>query len=134
MTHHDHKRAQLRARIVDVMTQPAFDGASQKQIADAVGIHPKTLRNYLTEELWEQIKTKRLEVVTRTLDQQVAAIDRAILDKALNGDLQAAKLVYARWDMLRAERGENTPASLNEIEAELKRLEDEISALERKTA
>lgn len=128
------RMARRRAKVLAVMTDPAFDGATQQAIADAVGISRRTLREYLTQELWREIKSKRLEVVTRTLEEHLEDVDKAVLEKAKQGDLTAARLVYARWDKLRAADvklvRQDIPASLEEINAELRQLKQDIEQLD----
>lgn len=117
-------RIKVRNTIIKIMTNPAYEGMPQSQIAALVGIHVRTLRDYLTEELWDEIKSRRLEVVGTELD----IIDKAIYRKAAQGDIQAAKLIYARWDRQRQQQ-ETDPTqdmTLEELDAEIKRLQREL--------
>ncbi len=113
-------RVSLRNEIIKVMTNPAFDGCTQKEIASIVGVHPRTIRDYLTPELWDEIKTQRLAVVGNELD----LIDKAVYRRAAEGDIQAAKLLYSRWEALQREKGlDNTQAlTPQELDAEIEDL------------
>lgn len=83
-----------RARIIELLTNQVLDGSPQAEIATEAGISERTLYNYLTPEVWAEIRHLRLQVMHCSL----SLVDRAIFYKASHGDVQAAKLIYARWD------------------------------------
>lgn len=116
-------------RIISVMTDPAYDGLSQKEVAAKAGIHVQTLKRYLTDEVWEDIKKLRLNVVMETLEQ----VDRAVYAKAMRGDVSAAKLLYARWqEEQKREKDQKAvkKRTLVELNVEIERLKEEIDELE----
>jgi predicted transcriptional regulator len=116
----------LRERIVETMSNPLFDGATQKEIAAELGISIRTLQNYLTEHLWAEVKERRLHIVNNV----VGLLDKALLKKALKGDVAAAKVLYDRWDKLKKRQKADPPLSLNELNAQIAELRAEIAALE----
>lgn len=118
----------IKNKIVEVMTNPANDGVAQAGIAEKVGVSVRTLRNYLTDELWDKIRTLRLDVMSNAL----ADVDRAVFAKAIKGDISAAKIIYSRWEQLQAE-DESTvhdPETLEDIEQEIATIKKEILMLE----
>ncbi|MDD9911558.1 MAG: hypothetical protein OXR68_01425 [Alphaproteobacteria bacterium] len=123
------KIERIQGDIIRVMTNPEFDGATQKQLAKAVGITPQTLKKYLTPEVWAEVKQRRLHIVHAA----VGDVDRAVLAKALQGNLTAARLIYKRWDKLQEElkTDKKMPTTLEEIDGELEQLRTEVALLEK---
>ena len=118
----------IRDRIITMMTNPACEGMSQRQIAAEVGVSPRTVRNYLTQEVWQEIKTRRLRLVHDAL----TVVDDVLLKKALDGDIQAAKVLYSRWDKLKRQEDDALALeglSVEELDAEIQRMEAEIRTL-----
>jgi transcriptional regulator with XRE-family HTH domain len=116
----------LKLKIIELLTDPENDGLSQAEIAQKAGVSERTVRNYLIPEVWEDIRQRRIEVMAKSLSM----VDRAIFAKAISGDISAAKLIYARWDVfqkLNADTDEINPA---EIDLEIQRLTKEIQQLE----
>lgn len=116
----------LRERIIETMSSPLFDGARQKEIAQELNISTRTLQNYLTEPLWEEIRERRLHVIHHA----VGMLDKALLKKALQGDVAAAKVLYGRWDKLEKNKKATPPPSLRELNAQIVKLRTEIAAME----
>lgn len=117
-------------RVLDVMTHPENDGASQEKLAQQANVSTRTLRNYLTPETWEDIRKLRLRVVKDALN----IVDQAMYAKAIKGDTTAARLIYSRWEDMR-EAAEDLPTdlpkTLEEIEQELSNLKHQINELEK---
>ncbi|MFZ2620552.1 MAG: hypothetical protein WAX89_06720, partial [Alphaproteobacteria bacterium] len=88
----------IKERVMQAMTNPMMEGHTQADVAAEVGIHPRTLHNYLTPEVCEEIRQRRLLVMSDAM----GAVDRAVLAKALKGDMTAAKLIYTRWEQEKA--------------------------------
>lgn len=116
-----------RSRIIELLTNPEYDGVTQAEIATEAGISERTLRNYLTSDLWEEVRQLRLEVMYKSL----ALVDRAIFNKASLGDIHAAKLIYARWDNIKdvLPAGHNIH-NLTELDSAIAGLEQRINDLE----
>lgn len=114
--------------LIDLLTNPDNDGKTQAEIAQLAGICERTVRNYLTPEVWEEIRRIRLAVMARAL----AIVDRALFAKAANGDVSAAKLIYSRWDENKAVLEDLRPWAdeLRDIDQELTHLQQEIASLE----
>ena len=121
-----------RLKILQIMTNPAHEGKTQKALAKLVGVDRTTLSNYLTDAMWEDIEKLRLDVVTRQLEM----VDKAVYAKAIQGDLTAAKLIYGRWQNLEEthkksiEDETEMEQGLKEADEEIKRLRTEIRQLE----
>lgn len=84
----------IKQELITILTNPEYDGLSQKEIAEKVGVCRETVYRYLTAEFWAEVRRLRLEVISKSL----AMVDRALFEKAAKGDVQAAKLIYSRWD------------------------------------
>lgn len=123
-------RPQILANIYAVMARPDTDGMTLTALAKEIGIDRKTLKNYLTDEVWDEIKRRRIAALA---DEEILALDKAIYARALAGDLKAAKLIYERWDSVRAaekvaaevvgEEPEVLATALAELRAEIEVLE-----------
>lgn len=104
----------LRARIITVMSGP--EGIiSHREVAANLGISMRTLRDYLTPEVCDEIAIVKKGVV----GQRIEDVDRAMMAQAVSGNVAAARLVYMRI----AQRGQIGPLpTLEEMEEELRRL------------
>lgn len=117
----------IRNRLVELLTDPDYDGMTQVALAAEAGIGERTLRNYLTPELWEEVRQLRLQIMFRSL----ALVDRAIFYKATQGDIHAAKLIYTRWDDIKSilPTGANLH-SLGALDEAITHIEQRIDDLE----
>ncbi|MEC8466735.1 MAG: hypothetical protein VXY83_00105 [Pseudomonadota bacterium] len=117
----------LKEKIVDILCTPEHEGKTQKALAQLVGISARTLQNYLTPEVMNEVRKGRLLV----MGQSLQLIDRAVYRKALDGDMTAARIIYNRWDQLRDSEkpAEQHPLTEKE-EQELQRLEKQVQELE----
>ena len=118
----------LKQKVIDVMTNPLHDGMQQKEIAQKVGVSTRTIRNYLTDEVWEEIRRRRLDVIR----QQLSRIDEAIFIKAMQGDVPAAKLIYMRWNELQkmSPQEDDADQDLNSVNREIESLKQQIAYYE----
>ena len=120
----------IRQRVVEVMTKPENDGLSQIELAQKADVTARTLRNYLTPELWEEVRKLRLTVVKDAL----AVVDQAMYAKAIKGDTTAARLLYTRWEEMKNSAEEletELPQTLAELNQELAELQKQIHDLEK---
>lgn len=102
----------LREKIVIAMVEQ--NGLPQHEIAARLGIHRRTLQDYLTPEVRRDISL-RIVRGGPNLDD----VDKAMMAQACNGNVAAARLVYMRM----AQKGMVGPMpSLDELEAELLKL------------
>ena len=88
-------QGQILSKIYAVMVRPETDEMHYTVLAREMGIGRKTLSDYLTEEVWDEIRRRRSAKIE---DTDILALDKAIYARALGGDLAAARLIYARWD------------------------------------
>lgn len=103
---------QLRQKIVEAMA--ARKGETLEQIARGLGIHRRTLSDYLTDETYTDIARH-----DGPHEPSVDDVDRAMLRLASKGNVAAARLVYMRM----AQKGVTGPMpTLDELEQELRKL------------
>lgn len=103
----------LRARIVELM---AKGPVTIREVAEVVGVHSRTVRDYLTEALRAEIALASAE---KLREPTVEDVDRAMMEQASTGNVAAARLIYGRL----ATKGEIEPVmSLEDIETEVKAL------------
>lgn len=112
---------QLKNKLISILTNPDYDGLTQKEIAEKLQVSRDTVYRYLTTELWAEVRKLRLEIISKSL----AMVDRALFEKAAKGDIQAAKLIYSRWD----EQSENIEEKLS-LE-QLEQLNEEIAYVQK---
>lgn len=117
----------LKQRIITALCKPEHEGKTQKQLAGIVGVHPRTMQNYLTADVWAEVHQRRLDVINQSLQ----LVDQAVYMKAIKGDMAAARILYSRWDQLKnTEELKQTLQNNAEDEDEIKRLEKQIQELE----
>lgn len=109
-------RDAIRRRVLDVLGNIAHDRLTQEAKAKIVGVSSRTLRDYLTPEMEAEIKRVRHGCVT---EQDLLSVDRAMLERAREGSVAAARLLYMR--VAKAPELHELP-SLEEIERELQEL------------
>ena len=92
-----------------------------------LNIAVRTVQNYLTIDVWQEVHEMRLEVINKSL----TLVDRAVYAKAIKGDMTAAKILYKRWKEVK-EQESFKDISINNDEdlEEIKRLEKDIKELE----
>lgn len=117
----------IKDKLVTIMSNPENDGCTQREIAKKAKVCTRTVQNYLIPEVWEEIHQRRLDVIKKSL----ALVDKAVYEKAVGGDMTAARLLYGRWEDVKRHQAlvdleEENSAELEEIE----RLEKQIKELE----
>lgn len=111
-------REWVRKRVVEVLADGRFEGVRQEDLAKRLGMGARTFRDYLTPEVWAEVEARRVRAESPTL----ADVDRAMLVKASEGNVAAARLVYAR--LAGMEPQEALP-SLEELEEAVRKLRQE---------
>ncbi|NBX85879.1 MAG: hypothetical protein EBQ80_01315 [Proteobacteria bacterium] len=109
-------RAFMWNRVVEFMTSREHEGLPQQVIAKRLGMSLPMLRDYLSDELWAEVARRRSGVVNV---EELTLVDRAMLERAKEGSVAAAKLIYARLGGVPVE--DEVP-SLEELEVELGKL------------
>ncbi|MBI1308727.1 MAG: hypothetical protein GC129_02565 [Proteobacteria bacterium] len=109
-------------RILSVAGDVTNTGLSHRALAARARVGVRTLRDYLTEEVKDQIEA-RLKGRPVEADE-LLAVDRAMLAKARAGSVAAARLLYMRLGAVKPE--EASVPSLEELEAEVKALREKI--------
>lgn len=119
--------ADLKERLVTLLSTPEHEGKTQKEISLLLNVSTRTVQNYLTKEVWEEVQKRRLEVINNS----IRLVDQAVYAKALKGDMTAARILYNRWDQVKnMEELKNSHKNYEEDEFEIKRLEKQIRELE----
>lgn len=108
----------IRQRIIDVLSDPASDRLSLKELAAKAGVSRRTFSAYRVDELLDEVAKRR----TQISGEDLLAVERALLTKAKDGDVSAAKLLYARVAQREGKHIPDDDMTLEEIEAELQRL------------
>jgi len=79
---------------VDAMITGDFDSKTQGEIAVLLGVDPHTVWDWKKKADWAAIKDARRKLYSH----QVLKIDAAMIKAAEAGDVQAAKIIYERFD------------------------------------
>ncbi len=79
---------------VDAMITGDFDNKTQGEIAVALGVDSRTIYEWKKKADWTAIKDARRKLYS----DRVLKTDAAMLKAAEAGDVNAAKLVYERFD------------------------------------
>lgn len=79
---------------VDGMISGEFDDKTRTEIAARFGVDRKTIWNWDQKIDWERVKSER----RRLYSAEILGVDQAMLKSAKRGDVQAAKVVYERFD------------------------------------
>lgn len=87
-------------REIDVRIAEAFlaGACTFAGAAEMIGVGPDTVSNVMTDGLpcaWVA------QQVRRCIAQRLGLVDAAVLGRALGGSVEAAKLVYQRWEGMR---------------------------------
>jgi transposase-like protein len=118
---------ELKEKIVQALCTPEHEGKTQIELARMMGISPRTIQNYLIKDVWDEIHKRRLDVI----NQSLKLVDQAVYQKALKGDMTAARILYSRWDQLKVQESDQQAHTLTKQDAvEIKRLEAQIQELE----
>jgi hypothetical protein len=114
------RAARLRERVVALVSDPASDLMDDAQLAAKVGVDEETLKALLTEEVVAEAMERRVGEVAAA---ELIEVDRAMLARAREGHVGAARLLYARVTARAEARGEDEPLpTLEELEEELVRM------------
>lgn len=107
-------KAMIAERIVEVLANPLNDGKSQLALAKLARVSGRTLREYTTPELRADVAALRQRWLT---PHALIDVDRAMLAKAREGNVAAARLIYLR--LASVDKGSDELPTLEELEAEL---------------
>lgn len=113
------RAARLRERVVAVVSDPSSDLMDDAAMALRLGIDEEMLRALLTEEVVAEAMARRAGEVEAA---ELIEVDRAMLARAREGHVGAARLLYARVAGRGEARAEEPLPTLEELEAELKRM------------
>jgi hypothetical protein len=103
----------LRRRIVETLADAEMGRWKRARQAKALGISVYTLRMYLVPSVLADIEARwRRPFDVLALEN----LDKAMLEKALNGNIAAAKVMYTRL-VSKAEDGAGDEPTLEDIEA-----------------
>lgn len=114
-----------KQRLLEVYMSPIHDGLNHKQIAELAGVSEKTVYRYSTPELLQEARQERLKMLAKSL----VLVDRALFEKASKGDVQAAKIIYSRFDTLDKVEHDKS-LSMAELDNQINQIEEQIKKLE----
>lgn len=106
----------VRERLVEVLSDPASDALSEVGLADRLGIKVEVLDGVLDEAVVREAMVRRSAEVK---PEELVEVDRAMLMRAKEGNVGAARLIYMRMAARSAGVDEADMPSLEELEAEL---------------
>lgn len=89
----ERRGVRLRERVLLALSDPASDTLSDEALADKLGVDEGELAALLTDEVMAEAMARRVAVVE---DVELAEVDRAMLQRAREGHVGAARLLYAR--------------------------------------
>jgi hypothetical protein len=112
--------AQIRARLMAALLAPEGLLVSQQVLARRAGIHKQTAVKYLKDGRLRAEAERRLQEPVQAED--VAAVERALLARAKEGSVAAAKLLFGRLGLA---EGAEVPAETPALVAEIRRLVDQ---------
>jgi hypothetical protein len=107
----------LWERVVRIVADPASDVLSDAVLAGKLGIEEDVLKDMLTDEVVAEAMARRVRDIESS---ELAEVDRAMLARAREGHVGAARLLYARVASKAESEGDDGLPSLEELEAELK--------------
>ena len=107
----------LWERLVRTIADPASDVLSDAALAAKLGVQEDALQAMLSEDVVAEAMARRVREIESS---ELAEVDRAMLARAREGHVGAARLLYARVAARAEDAGEDGLPSLEELEAELK--------------
>ena len=106
----------VRERLVEVLSDPASDALDDAGLARRLGVGEDIVNGLLDEAVVREAMAKRVAVIA---PDDLAEVDRAMLMRAKEGHVGAARLLYARMEARRGGMEEGEMPTLAELEAEL---------------
>lgn len=118
------KREQHRAKLLEYCGNPENEFPDRTEMAvNVLGFKSRAslYHSFTPDELCE-IEREALEIRRKKYNPEIAKVDRALLKKAREGDTQAAKLIYQRFEgwsekQIREHTG-SVSANINELTRE----------------
>ncbi len=110
---------------LDAMISGEFDNKTQDEMAQLLSVSTRTIYEWKKKSDWAAIKDARRKLYSH----QVLKIDAAMIKAAEAGDVQAAKIIYERfdgWTPTTAQISLNAPD--DELKAEAARIRAEQEA------
>lgn len=104
-------------RLVRLVADPGSDLLSDAALAQKLGVDEDVLQGLLSDELVAEAMARRVREIE---PGELAEVDRAMLARAREGHVGAARLLYARVASRDDGEGDDGLPSLEELEAELK--------------
>lgn len=87
-----------KTRMLAYLANPDNEMPNREQMASIIGIKKTTLYLHFTPDELSEIETEGLNQRRKKYAPRLTKVDNAILDKAAEGDPNAAKLVYQRFE------------------------------------
>lgn len=91
-------RVRHRVNLVGHLSDPANDWPRRKEFPRILGISKKVLYKHFTPDDLTDIENEGLELRRKRMAWAFGRVDKALIDKAVSGDVQAIKLMYQRFE------------------------------------
>ncbi len=92
------RREQHRLKIIGYLSEPDNDFPNREGLASVCGIGKATLYQHFTPDELSQIEQEGLDIRRTKYKRELSNIDKALIKKAEEGDAQAIKLAYQRFE------------------------------------
>jgi len=87
-----------RTNILEYLANPDHDIPTRENLATAIGIRKVTLYENFTPAELTEMESEGLEMRRQRYAPQISKVDKAMLKRAAEGDPNAAKLAYQRFE------------------------------------
>lgn len=92
------KKEQHRLKLLENIGNPENPFPNRTMMAEICGIGVPTFYNHFRPVELTEIEAEALELRRRKYAPELAKIDKALIDRALDGDTRAIKLCYQRFE------------------------------------
>lgn len=92
------RRERHRRKLLEYLAYPDNPFPNRTEMASICGIKKNTLYLHFTPDDLCELEAEALELRRKKYSVKLAAVDQAVLNRAAEGDPQAAKLAYQRFE------------------------------------
>jgi hypothetical protein len=87
-----------KIKLIEYIGNPDNDFPGREQLGPICGVTIQALRKHFSVEEFQAIEKEGLELRRKKYARQISYADQGLLKKAAEGDPQACKLVYQRFE------------------------------------
>jgi hypothetical protein len=91
-------KERYRVKLMEYLSEPANRMPSRTELAGILGISKPMLYNHFKADELTEIETEALKERRKKYAPHLSKVDISVLEKAAEGDSQAAKLAYQRFE------------------------------------